>query len=253
MGMRRLTLFAAAHAAGTTLLLCALPRLAAEALAGDPGAALLLIAGAATVLAGVRTTVSVLLAHLWRLCTAAGLAAAPIRAAALRTAPRAARTALSAAVGGSLSVAVLAGPAFAASPSPAWPLSPAPADDTALSDDPTPSDDSAHSDGTAPLDEDASRAQGRGPAWPLSQDAASPPPTTPDRAPAPGSAAAPDDAASVHVVAPGDSMWRIVASELPGAAPAEVATRVADVHAANRELVGDDANLILPGQRLVLP
>lgn len=230
MGMRRLTLFATVHAAGTALLLSALPHLTAGIRAGDPGAALLLIAGTAAVLAGGRTTVSVLLAHLWRMCTAVGLAAAPLRAAALRVAPHAARSALTAAVGGSLSVAVLAGPSFAASPSPAWPLSP------------------------APTDEDSSRTLGHDPAWPLSEDAEPPTPNAPSvptESPAPAPPA--DDDPSVHVVAPGDSLWRIVTSELPGAETAEIAARVADVHAANRELVGADADLILPGQRLVLP
>lgn len=248
MGLRRLTLFAAAYAAGTSLLLFALPRLVEEALSGETGAALLLLTGTAAVLAGARTAVSVLLAHLWRLCAAAGLSAGPVRAAALRLAPRAVRTALTAAVGGSLAVAVLAGPTLAASPSPAWPLTPGPTGDTAQPNE-----------GAAPVSQhpEEETAKQRDPAWPLSESTAEHPRTGSDAADAsdatgtsgnPGGSGAP-----IHVVEPGDSLWRIAAAELPGAEAPVIAARVSEVHAENRSRIGADANLILPGQRLVLP
>src|SRR5699024_8394808 len=148
-------------------------------------------------------------------------AASPIRAAALRVAPGAARTALTAAVGGSLSVAVLAGPSVAASSSPAWPLSP------------TPAEGPAHT-------------QQRDPAWPLSEDPSAAPPSAPGAPSSPPAPGPGGDDARVHVVASGESLWRIVASELPGAEAAEIAARVADVHAAHRGLPGDDAGLLLP-------
>lgn len=254
MGMRRLTLFAVVHAAGTALPLFTIPHLAEEALAGETGAALLLLVGTAAVVAGARTAVSVLLAHAWRLCAAAGLSAGPLRTAVLHLAPRAARTALTAAVSGSLTVAVLAGPTFAASPSAAWPLTPDPA-----------GDDVHMNESTSPTAVDTER---RDPAWPLSEEAPGIPPahdrdpaSETDRTPVPDPADAPepragqgpDSDSAIHLVESGDSLWRIAASELPGAEASEVAARVEEVHSANRALVGTDANLILPGQRLVLP
>src|SRR5699024_669557 len=71
---------------------------------GDAGAALLLASGSAAVLAGARTALAVHLVHLGRACRTVGLTAAPVHAAALRAAPRARRSLIAAAVGGSLSL-----------------------------------------------------------------------------------------------------------------------------------------------------
>jgi hypothetical protein len=56
------------------------------------------------------------------------------------------------------------------------------------------------------------------------------------------------------VVVPGDSLWRIVRELLPrDAADAEVAAGVLTLHAGNRRTIGADPDLLLPGQRLVVP
>jgi LysM repeat protein len=53
------------------------------------------------------------------------------------------------------------------------------------------------------------------------------------------------------VVRAGDSLWRIARTALPDGAPdAAVATAVARLYAANRHVIGDDPDLIVPGQRL---
>ncbi len=58
---------------------------------------------------------------------------------------------------------------------------------------------------------------------------------------------------SVEVV-PGDTLWAIAAADLPaGATAAEIDRRWRTLHAANREVIGADPDLILPGQRLRLP
>ncbi|WP_432479376.1 LysM peptidoglycan-binding domain-containing protein [Nocardioides sp. GXQ0305] len=52
----------------------------------------------------------------------------------------------------------------------------------------------------------------------------------------------------------GDTLWDLAAADLPDRAPlAAVDERWRVIHAANREVVGDDPDLILPGQRLRLP
>jgi len=56
------------------------------------------------------------------------------------------------------------------------------------------------------------------------------------------------------LVAPGDSLWALAEAELPGdASDAEVDRRWRTVHATNHAVIGDDPDLILPGQRLRLP
>jgi nucleoid-associated protein YgaU len=55
------------------------------------------------------------------------------------------------------------------------------------------------------------------------------------------------------VVRPGDSLWRIAAAHLTDAAPAEVAAAWPRWWQANRPVIGDDPDLIHPGQRLVAP
>src|SRR5690625_2256643 len=212
MGLRRLTALALAHTAGTALLLASAPDLGAEAATGDAGAALLLASGSAAVLAGARTALAVHLVHLGRACRTVGLTAAPVHAAALRAAPRARRPLIAAAVGGSLSLVALTSPSLAAADSPAWPLTP----------DPSSAD--AH-EAARPLPEEPPDS-GHSAAHPGGQDR------------------------DVHIAARGESLWRSVAADLPGATTARLADRIGEIHAANRAKIGDDANLLLPGQRL---
>ena len=56
------------------------------------------------------------------------------------------------------------------------------------------------------------------------------------------------------VVRPGDTLWAIAARSLPsGATDAEIARACAQWHDANRDVIGDDPNLIFPKQRLIQP
>jgi nucleoid-associated protein YgaU len=64
----------------------------------------------------------------------------------------------------------------------------------------------------------------------------------------------PPTAPAVVVVAPGDSLWAIACTRLgPGASDADVAAYSRRVHLLNRTTIGDDPDLLRPGQRLVLP
>lgn len=61
-------------------------------------------------------------------------------------------------------------------------------------------------------------------------------------------------AASAVVVRRGDTLWSIVARHLgPDADPLRVAAAVPHWHSANRAVIGDDPNLLLPGQQLTPP
>jgi hypothetical protein len=52
----------------------------------------------------------------------------------------------------------------------------------------------------------------------------------------------------------GDTLWRIAKDRLSSSAPAgEVAALVHDLHRRNRGVIGPDADLIRPGQRLAVP
>ena len=56
------------------------------------------------------------------------------------------------------------------------------------------------------------------------------------------------------VVRPGDTLWAIAARTLPeGVPPGAVARRCAAIYRANHALVGDDPDLIHPGQHLRVP
>jgi nucleoid-associated protein YgaU len=58
----------------------------------------------------------------------------------------------------------------------------------------------------------------------------------------------------VVVVEPGDTLWRIALRHLPpGAGAAEVMGACSRIHELNRDVIGDDPDLIHPGQRLRLP
>ena len=65
-------------------------------------------------------------------------------------------------------------------------------------------------------------------------------------------------ASAAYVVEPGDNLWRIAAFVLPsgsGQSPsnAEIARFWPAIYAANRALIGDNPNLIFPGQQLLIP
>ena len=64
--------------------------------------------------------------------------------------------------------------------------------------------------------------------------------------------------ATAYVVEPGDSLWRIAAFVLRGSgdgdpSSVDIARFWPAIYAANRDLIGDDPNLIFPGQRLLIP
>lgn len=61
--------------------------------------------------------------------------------------------------------------------------------------------------------------------------------------------AAPTPAAAVHVVVPGDSLWSIAQRSGARGTPA-IAAEVLRLHQLNREVIGDDPNVLVPGQRL---
>ena len=63
-----------------------------------------------------------------------------------------------------------------------------------------------------------------------------------------------DAAERVYRVRPGDSLWRIASSiEGPGASPSEVAALTNDIFEMNERQIGDNPDLIHPGQSLSLP
>ncbi|GAA2745442.1 hypothetical protein GCM10009868_26900 [Terrabacter aerolatus] len=85
----------------------------------------------------------------------------------------------------------------------------------------------------------------------------SPPPTVHDAdrprllAPAPRPTAAAHELVTVHR---GDSLWSVAARHLgPGASDSEVAREWPRWYAANRDVVGDDPDLLVPGQQLRPP
>lgn len=58
----------------------------------------------------------------------------------------------------------------------------------------------------------------------------------------------------VVVVRPGDTLWDLASAQLPpGASSSKIASAWPTWWAANRELVGDDPNLLIPGQHLQRP
>lgn len=58
----------------------------------------------------------------------------------------------------------------------------------------------------------------------------------------------------VVVVRPGDTLWELAARQLPRTADAAaVAARCRLIHELNRDLIGDDPDLIHPAQRLRIP
>ncbi|GGO77764.1 LysM peptidoglycan-binding domain-containing protein [Nocardioides deserti] len=73
-------------------------------------------------------------------------------------------------------------------------------------------------------------------------------------APADPDDAAPERAGRTHVVRTGDTLWSLAAADLsPAADAADVTRRWHRLHQLNRAVIGDDPDLIHPGQRLHLP
>ncbi|MDO4791466.1 MAG: LysM peptidoglycan-binding domain-containing protein [Buchananella hordeovulneris] len=58
---------------------------------------------------------------------------------------------------------------------------------------------------------------------------------------------------ATHRVAPGDSLWAIAAQLQPDASPAEIDAAWRAIYQQNRSVIGEDPNLILPGQSLEIP
>lgn len=54
-------------------------------------------------------------------------------------------------------------------------------------------------------------------------------------------------------VAPGDTLWSIVHAHFPHVPAEQLPDLVLDVWQYNRTIIGNDANLILPGQELLIP
>jgi nucleoid-associated protein YgaU len=79
----------------------------------------------------------------------------------------------------------------------------------------------------------------------------------PDRAVAPRHGGPADHRApppEAVVVRPGDTLWAISARGLPPDSPAAtIASRWHVIYATNRSLIGSDPDVIVPGQRLLLP
>jgi hypothetical protein len=71
-----------------------------------------------------------------------------------------------------------------------------------------------------------------------------------DGLPLPGRVAGPS--ASVVVVRPGDSLWRIARRLHPQADDRVLASVVAALHATNAAVIGPDPDLLQPGQRLLV-
>jgi hypothetical protein len=75
----------------------------------------------------------------------------------------------------------------------------------------------------------------------------------PDRAVATAPPSRAGQSRTVRVRA-GDSLWSLAAGDLPAdSSDALVATRWRAIYAANRSVIGPDPDVIVPGQRLVLP
>ena len=60
--------------------------------------------------------------------------------------------------------------------------------------------------------------------------------------------------ATVHVVEPGDSLWTISQQRLePDPTPEQIMNELGRIYELNQDLIGNDPNLLFPGQELLLP
>lgn len=62
-----------------------------------------------------------------------------------------------------------------------------------------------------------------------------------------------DRAPTTYLVHPGDSLWSVAAARLPAATATEVDAAWRQIYRANRNAVGDDPDLLLPGTTLRIP
>lgn len=109
-----------------------------------------------------------------------------------------------------------------------------------------PSLDRAPASDVARPSRDAARAPivGAEPPGALASPASSPAPST----------SKPTHVAATHTVVPGECLWRIAESELgPQASDAQIAARWPQWWKANAAVIGDNPDLILPGQQLTPP
>lgn len=67
---------------------------------------------------------------------------------------------------------------------------------------------------------------------------------------APSPSATPARPAEDIVVRPGDSLWSLASRRHPGASEATIARAVAALYSENRQVIGADPGLIVPGERL---
>ncbi|MGO1563009.1 hypothetical protein CZ771_05270 [Actinomycetales bacterium JB111] len=93
---------------------------------------------------------------------------------------------------------------------------------------------------------------------PTSTDPASTPPGPPTGGSTTDAAATgtppADEPSATYVVAPGDSLWEIAAAHAePAAGPADIAAAWPQWYAANRDAIGLDPDLVLPGTVLAIP
>lgn len=129
----------------------------------------------------------------------------------------------------------------------------------------TPASTSASTSASTAVDAEPGAPPGTSAAVEAPAAAAAPPtavdaPGTPPRTGSAASSAAPPAGtlgrvvgAETVVVQPGDTLWGIAASRLPGADDASVAAEWPRWYAANAEVVGTDPDLLLPGTALVAP
>ena len=253
-------LLSLAHIALTLCLWASAPELMTALGHGDIGAAVVLLAGGAAVLAGARLTCATLLSCL---AHAAGLfgrtAAQRCAQAAIAMSPVRFRRVFAASCAG----LILTGTGFATAaaaapdaPSPDWPTRPAESSTAAPSSPgwPTRSPDAPPASPTpAPEDSTSSPADDENPTTPYPDDSTPRPGTS-------GTDSGPD--ADDHTDSPrpetatvsaGDSLWTLAAEHYTGASSAELIDRVEAIHSANRHIIGADPNLIMPGQRLEMP
>jgi len=211
---------------------------------GGPGPAsssdVLVVAAAGALGAAVLwTAAGAAVALLAAALRAGGRAWAPLERLSARVAPALVRRLAAGAVG----LGVLGG---VAAPAVALPATPAAASTAAAP--------------AAPVTSPAAPALAAGPAWPAEGEpwrAPAPAVVPPARAPAPALGLAspqrPGGADDV-VVRRGDTLWAIAERSLPaGAGAAEVAAEWPRWWRANHDVVGDDPDLLLPGQVLRAP
>lgn len=235
MRIRWLVPFAWFHSALIAGALSAPGRVVEAALGGDPAQSLVVAVCAVLVVCGARTALAVHLTVVARTLSICGAPAPRIAAAARRIAPLALRAAVAASA-----AAVVASPAqtsaaqaSSASPgdapsadAPLWPVSGLwPISEPSASEDEDAG--SARSDSSDRLHDDAD-------------------PDTDAGAPHGGGA-------EEHIVASGETLWEIAAESCSDCGAEEIAARVSEIHRANAEMIGPDVDLILPGQRVVLP